>query len=666
MNSDRPVTLNLERTCVLSYRMGMTDVPESAASASNALADPPDPTCARRILLVQLADLGDMVLTTPAIAALRQARPDAHLTLLAGGHVLDVVDPALLNATIVWQRRGVGNRGSMLMRSNWQRLRQLDGAPYDAIVFFHHFTLRLGTVKFRLLARASGAPIVLGLQNDNAPFLTHSVADEGFGARHQAQYWLDLVALLGADASPRPARVALHRGLLPLDATNQTRIIVHPGGGSSNLARRWEPEKFAQVADELHHRFDAQIVLVGGADDDVDAVRALMQSPAVDLSGRTTLTALCDVLRSADLFIGAESGVMHLAAAVQTPSVVLFGPGNEAAWGPWMPSGEFRIVRTVPLCAPCAYVGHGIGLRHGCEARTCMKMIDTTRVLEAATRLLEPSASAGNGEVLPDRSTPAVRQHARRRRHDERVTMLDIPVDRITYQGWMATVERWVQADDRAHQVCTVNPEFVMMAQRDPNFRHILQRADLCIADGVGLLWAARRLAQPLPERVTGSDGVFVIAETAARLGWRLYLLGAAEGVAEQAAQVLVDQYAQLQIAGTYSGSPSGEEEADIVARINAAQADVLLVAYGATAQDKWIARNLPRLHVSMAMGVGGAFDFVAGIVPRAPAVMQRYGLEWLYRLYRQPWRWRRMLRLPRFVVSILRQRPPRPSHEKQ
>jgi N-acetylglucosaminyldiphosphoundecaprenol N-acetyl-beta-D-mannosaminyltransferase len=105
---------------------------------------------------------------------------------------------------------------------------------------------------------------------------------------------------------------------------------------------------------------------------------------------------------------------------------------------------------------------------------------------------------------------------------------------------------------------------------------------------------------------------------------------------------------------GVYSGSPAPEEEETIVERVNASGAEILFVAYGAPEQDKWIARNMPRLHVKMAMGVGGTFDFIAGIIPRAPLWMQRMGLEWLYRLYLQPWRIRRMMRLPRFVIAVL------------
>jgi N-acetylglucosaminyldiphosphoundecaprenol N-acetyl-beta-D-mannosaminyltransferase len=134
-----------------------------------------------------------------------------------------------------------------------------------------------------------------------------------------------------------------------------------------------------------------------------------------------------------------------------------------------------------------------------------------------------------------------------------------------------------------------------------------------------------------------------------------VYLLGAGPGVADQVAERLAAQSPSLQVVGTYSGSPDPAEEDALIARINAAAPDILFVAYGSPAQEKWLARNLPRLRVKVAMGVGGAFDFVAGITPRAPLWMRRAGLEWLHRLIKQPWRWRRMLRLPRFVWAVLR-----------
>ena len=235
------------------------------------------------------------------------------------------------------------------------------------------------------------------------------------------------------------------------------------------------------------------------------------------------------------------------------------------------------------------------------------------------------------------------------------VTVLGVPLDAITFDGLLAHIGAWIAADDGLHQVCTVSPEFVMIAQDDPAFMQVLREADLCVADGIGLLFAARYLGKRLPQRVTGSDGVPLVAERAAQSGWTLFLLGAAPGVAERAGQILRSRYAGLRIVGMYAGSPAPDDEDEIVARVNASGADILMVAYGAPRQDVWIARNRARLNVHVALGVGGTFDFIAGEVPRAPRWMQRLALEWLFRLIIQPWRWRRMMRLPRFVWGVLR-----------
>ena len=207
------------------------------------------------------------------------------------------------------------------------------------------------------------------------------------------------------------------------------------------------------------------------------------------------------------------------------------------------------------------------------------------------------------------------------------------------------------------HQIATVNPEFVMKAQEDSQFMAVLQEADLCIADGVGLLIAGRWKGRPLPERVAGSDLVYLLAEQAALQGWRLFLLGAAPGVAEEAAGQLEELYPGLIIAGTYGGSPDPAENEQIVKMINDSQAELLYVAYGAPGQDKWIARNRQQLlAVQVAMGIGGSLDFISGRAARAPRWLQRLGLEWLYRFYKEPWRWRRMLALPQFVYRVLRE----------
>ncbi len=602
-----------------------------------------------RYLLVQLADIGDLILTTPALSALREAQPQAHLTLLTTRHSASVIPAGLVDEIVTLDRQQLNHTSAFLSPANLRRLWALRaGGGFDALVFFHHFTLKLGTPKFALIAALTGARRVIGLDNGNGWFLTERVTDSGFGERHQAQYWLDLVARLGADAAVRPAQVAVENtALIPTDAPHP-RIVIHPGSGGYSLARRWEAQHFASVADHLRDQFHAQIVLVGAANDGGAEVKAAMQHEPLDLTGKTSLPQLAGVIAACDLYIGADSGVMHLAAAVGIPLVAIFGPSNPEAWGPWTPATPSRIVRSGSECSPCSYVGHSIGQRDGCAARTCMRLVTPQRVIAAAQQLLE-----GGGTADAGRTSLSARHILWRR-----LRLLGLPVDGITYAQWLEQIQRWIEAaDGRARHVCTINPEFIMIARQDAIFHVILERADLCVPDGVGLLWAARQHRMPLPERVTGSDGVPIIAERAAQRSWRLYLLGAAPGVAEKTAAILCKRYPGLQIAGVYSGSPAPEEEDAIIERVNASRADILFVAYGAPEQDKWIARNLPRLRVTMAMGVGGSFDFIARIVPRAPLWMRRLGVEWLFRLLRQPWRLRRMLRLPLFVLAVLRER---------
>lgn len=241
----------------------------------------------------------------------------------------------------------------------------------------------------------------------------------------------------------------------------------------------------------------------------------------------------------------------------------------------------------------------------------------------------------------------------------ESLQILGVRVDCVTTAQAIALTDEMI-ASRRPHQVVTVNPEFVMRAQRDETFRVVLEEADLALPDGQGILWAARRLGRPLQERVTGSDTAPLLARLCAQRGYRPFLLGAAPGVAERAAQALIRDNPALKVAGTYAGSPAPAEEEEIVGHIVAAKPDLLLVAYGAPAQDAWIHRNLHRLGVPVCMGVGGTLDFIAGVTPRAPLWMRQHGLEWLYRLLRQPRRWRRMLALPQFAMLVWRQRQAR------
>ena len=447
------------------------------------------------------------------------------------------------------------------------------------------------------------------MKNENIGFLTDSIDDGGFGALHQAQYWLELVGLLGASRAPRPAQI--RRAPLSEDAAtigDKPKVVLHTGSGGYSSARRWPAERFAMVAQGLRESHAAEIVLVGTNDD----APGISDPQAENLLGRTTLPQLAEVIANTDLFIGADSGVMHIAAATGTPVISIFGPSNADAWRPWTIGTQSVVLRSGVECSPCSYVGHSIGAREGCAARTCMKLVTTQQVLHAARRILDKQL-VHESEHSHDSYTL---------RQDSRLRILGVPVDANTYESWLAEIDRWIREGGSARHVCTVNPEFIIIAQKDPIFFAILQRAAVCVPDGVGLLWASRRLGMPLPERVTGSDGVPFIARHAAERGWKLFLLGAAPGVADKAAAILQERYPGLIIAGTYVGSPAGSDEDRIVQLVNSSGADILFVAYGAPAQDKWIARNLPRY----AGGYGDGRWRIAGLHRRRDSA--RAGLD--------------------------------------
>ncbi|TAK35286.1 MAG: glycosyltransferase [Chloroflexota bacterium] len=234
------------------------------------------------------------------------------------------------------------------------------------------------------------------------------------------------------------------------------------------------------------------------------------------------------------------------------------------------------------------------------------------------------------------------------------LAILGVRVDDVTYGEALEFSRRFIRSG-KPHLLVTVNTEFVVSAQKDARFRDVINTAALSVPDGGGLLLAGRIFGFPLREQVRGTDLADRLAELCALEGHRLFLLGAAEGVAAEAGRRLSTKYPGLQVAGTYGGSPDPGRDAEMVARVRqAGRVDVLLVAYGAPAQELWIARNLERLGTPVAMGVGGVFDYFSGRVPRAPKWMRDLGLEWLYRLVRQPWRWRRQLALPRFALTVL------------
>jgi len=244
----------------------------------------------------------------------------------------------------------------------------------------------------------------------------------------------------------------------------------------------------------------------------------------------------------------------------------------------------------------------------------------------------------------------------------DRVSLLGVVVDRME----LGDLRGWLDAaltSGRPHQVVTANLDFLAIARKNADFAQILAAADLVVCDGKPLQWAAG-----MKTRVTGNDIVLQTARLSAERGYRLFLLGAYPGVADRAAQRLRELAPGVVIAGTYAPPRwpfTPEQDAEIVAAIQAARPHALFVALGAPRQDEWIARH-PELGAPVSVGVGGAFNFLAGETRRAPLWMQRMGLEWAHRLISEPARlWRRYLidDLPLAVQLLLRRHrrlPPR------
>lgn len=349
-----------------------------------------------RILVVKWADIGDVLTATPAMRALRETYPEAQIDLLTTPGAAPAVPRHLVDGIRAAERGLV--RVPADIRVAGHLFVDLRRAHYDVVFFLHHLTLRAGAAKYRLLATATGAPMLVGCDNGLGAWLTHALPDQGFGALHEVDYWLQVVALAGARTTDLRLAVQFdHEDLRVADRLlagwRGFRVVIHPGSGGYSLARRWEPDKWASLADSLIDQEGAQVILVGARSDGVHAVETAMGRPVLNLAAKTTLPQLAALISRSQLFVGADSGIMHMASAVGVPVVALFGPSNERAWRPWTPGGSSIVVRLHPACSPCSYVGHQVGQRDGCWHRSCMADLTADRVMAAIMALDLPLLS---------------------------------------------------------------------------------------------------------------------------------------------------------------------------------------------------------------------------------------------------------------------------------
>ena len=234
----------------------------------------------------------------------------------------------------------------------------------------------------------------------------------------------------------------------------------------------------------------------------------------------------------------------------------------------------------------------------------------------------------------------------------KKVTILGVPVDVITMGEAVARIDGFIEKRTPV-LVATANAEMLMRATHDGALRRILQGAAMVTPDGAGTVWAAHHLGHAMPERVAGYDMVQELMREAPAKHRRIFFFGSAPGVADKAKAKAEQLYPGIEIVGTRNGFFTAADEPAIIEEIKAAHPDILLAALGVPKQEKWLAKHLGELSVPVAIGVGGTFDVMAGVMKRAPRWMQRAKLEWLFRGMMQPQRAGRLLALPRFVLKV-------------
>ncbi|MGG5255338.1 WecB/TagA/CpsF family glycosyltransferase [Neobacillus sp. SM06] len=237
--------------------------------------------------------------------------------------------------------------------------------------------------------------------------------------------------------------------------------------------------------------------------------------------------------------------------------------------------------------------------------------------------------------------------------HKNKVKILNVNFDNLKRKEILNSLEKKIITGKKTF-VVTANPEIVMYAEKDPTYLSIVNNADYVIADGIGVVVGSKLINNPLPERIAGYDLMCDLLAKGNEQGWSAFFLGTKKETIEKAINNIKTNYPQLEIVGWHDGYFNWEKS-DIKEEILSKKPDLIFVALGFPKQEKWISQNIQAFDKGFFMGVGGSFDVIAGEVKRAPLIWQKLNLEWLYRLIKQPSRWKRMLVLPLFLIEVLK-----------
>lgn len=349
-----------------------------------------------RILAIKLADLGDMLVTEPALRSLRAGHPGIEIDVLttpAAAQLLPLLDPAL--NVLQFEKHAFDNLSAVARGSGPAKLfafgRRLRRRRYTKVAIFHHLTTPAGALKFRALAAATGSPVVAGLDNGRGEFLSHPALDLGFGTKHAVEYMLDVARQIGGvEVDPAP-RVRTPEDDLPgYMRFHEPFALVFPLTGPFAPGRDWPGASFVELS-SLLHTAGLQPVISGASEATPIASEIRSRVPsAIDITGRTTIAQLAQIMKRASVVVSGDSFPGHLAAALGAPVVSIFGPSNHRAWAPFgavdrqTHHGETALIARNPVpCSPCLYTGYRLGRRFGCPSRTCLNTLRAEDVMHS-------------------------------------------------------------------------------------------------------------------------------------------------------------------------------------------------------------------------------------------------------------------------------------------
>ncbi len=233
----------------------------------------------------------------------------------------------------------------------------------------------------------------------------------------------------------------------------------------------------------------------------------------------------------------------------------------------------------------------------------------------------------------------------------KRVNIAGINIDNITMKQAVERIYSFISSNEN-HSIYTPNAEIMMEGITNKNLSRVLNSADMLVADGAGVVLASKILGKKVIQKVSGVDLAKILLASPAKI--KFFLFGGKPGIAEKAHANIICDFPAAEVVGTRNGYFTDDDTEAIIDQINQSGADILFVCLGAPKQELWIDANKDKLNVKACLGVGGTLDVLAGNVKLAPDFFRNHGLEWLYRLYKEPRRFKRMLRLPKFILYVI------------